>query len=273
MKILYFGGGLGNQIFEYYFYEYMAGMFARDEVYGVYPKGKFREHAGGLEVDRVFDVSLPPSSLSSASILLLIYFCKKVLGCNALCSLDPCVNNLRAIAYNAFKTDKVYYEKSKLIDFRKFDLGARNEHVLSDILTSYSVSLHVRRGDYLSAKYSARLAGIATEAYYQNAIKIIETYSRKPKFFVFSDDPAWVRAHLRLPNAVYVDWNVGKDSYKDLFLMTHCRSNIIANSTFSYWGAYLNRRVPIVVYPKVWIHPPAACPDIFPESWIGVGSC
>lgn len=131
-----------------------------------------------------------------------------------------------------------------------------------------SVSLHVRRGDYVGNSE----VDICGKAYYQRALEIICSKIKKPKFFIFSDDLAWCRQKLGIENAVYIAGNTGGDSYKDMQLMTLCRHHIIPNSSFSWWGAWLGEKEDsIVIGPKRWfngreIHRE----DIVTDRWIKV---
>ena len=132
-----------------------------------------------------------------------------------------------------------------------------------------SVSLHIRRGDYLDPENLERYGGICTIEYYMKGISIIKNYFERPSFFIFSNDMEWVKENMDIPNPVYIDINKGKDSYMDMYLMSRCKANIIANSSFSYWGAMLNiNPSPLVVYPQKWFN--NYTPDIFPQSWIGI---
>ncbi|MHA8106358.1 alpha-1,2-fucosyltransferase [Aquirufa sp. 5-AUSEE-100C1] len=272
MKILYFGGGLGNQIFEYFFYKYLSEKYPNEIIYGVYPQFKFSEHVSGLEVDRVFDLKLPPTSWLVKIIIVILFVYKKISPNNRFVSLNPCEPKLNAFVFNAFKTDKSYYENNaKLIRFRKFELGSENESIVNKMHSSNSVSIHIRRGDFLSPQYFEKLGDIATKYYYDNAIEYIINKINDPIFFVFSDDIDWVKLNLEIENAIYITWNTDKNSYKDMYLMTQCKANIIANSTFSYWGAYLNENNPIVCFPKEWIRY-EDYPNIFKDSWIGLPS-
>lgn len=79
---------------------------------------------------------------------------------------------------------------------------------------------------------------------------------------------SWVKKNLLIPSPIYIDWNNGKDSYIDMFLMSNCLYAIIANSTFSYWGATLGRKKEIIVYPAKWVNEPYTAPCIFPNHWI-----
>ena len=273
MKILYFGGGLGNQIFEFAFYLALKDRYPKERIYGIYPNFKFREHIGGFEIEKIFDVKFPPTSFKAKFVIALLFCYKKIFPHTRFCSLHSTNVNWNAIAFNAFKSDLSFYENRKdWLIFRPIYLNERNQKLINLMLSVQSVAIHVRRGDFLSSKYCDMLADIATPSYYQKAIELIKKRFSASHFFVFSDDIEWCKSHLSIPNEpVYSDWNVGKDSYIDLYLMTHVQANIIANSTFSYWGAYLNKNNSTVIYPKKWINADYY-PNIFPAHWIGLTS-
>ncbi|PTX56800.1 glycosyl transferase family 11 [Litoreibacter ponti] len=146
-----------------------------------------------------------------------------------------------------------------------------NRRWADDIRAVPSVSLHLRRGDYLTAKGAGSHAS-CDAAYYERALNhVAEKMDAEPKVFVFSDDPDWARDNLKLPFEMRVAGHNGSDKhYEDMRLISICRHNIIANSTFSWWGAWLNDNPDkVVVAPKVWFaNPKLANPDITPESWI-----
>jgi len=104
-----------------------------------------------------------------------------------------------------------------------------------------SVSIHIRRGDYLTAENQAMFGGICTEEYYEKAISYIKENVSEPRFFVFSDDPTYAKKKYAGEEYTIVDINQGKDSFFDMYLMSQCKHNICANSTFSFWGARLNK--------------------------------
>lgn len=116
-------------------------------------------------------------------------------------------------------------------------LDVANQKLSNMIQSCNSVSLHIRRGDYLLEK-NTMYRGICTEGYYENAIKYVQANVDNPFFFVFSNDIEWCRKNVRVDNVVFVDINHGVDSYKDMQLMSICKHNIIANSTFSLWGDF-----------------------------------
>ena len=115
-----------------------------------------------------------------------------------------------------------------------------NSIMLKEIADYESVSVHIRRGDYLNAKNKDVYHHLSRE-WYQRAIAIMNERINQPRFFFFSDDIIWVKEQFsNIQGAVFVDLNHGKDSYNDMRLMSACKHNIIANSTFSWWGAWLN---------------------------------
>ncbi len=159
-------------------------------------------------------------------------------------------------------------------------LDSVNTKLSEEMASMDSVAVHVRRGDYTN-QY-ASFFGTVPDAYYQKAIKEIQSRITNPKFFIFSDDIAWARKNLMLDHAVFVEHNQGDDSFKDLLLMSRCKHNIIANSTFSWWGAWLNRNPDkVVIAPQVWfresyyegkvpVYPTRIynTKDLIPEEWI-----
>lgn len=117
----------------------------------------------------------------------------------------------------------------------------RNCQTLEAMERENAVGIHIRRSDYLTVADGKRYMGICTDAYYARAIAYISERVENPVFYVFSDDTAYAGAHYRQENMHVVDWNTGRESLHDMELMSHCRHNICANSTFSIWGARLNK--------------------------------
>ncbi len=113
-----------------------------------------------------------------------------------------------------------------------------------------SVSVHVRRGDYLSQTYADRFLCL-DRSYYEPAVNIIREKMDSPRFYIFSEDPEFVEKEFAwLDDKTIVDINTGSDSFRDMQLMTKCRANIIANSTFSQWASILNENAEhITIYP------------------------
>ena len=148
-------------------------------------------------------------------------------------------------------------------------LTGKNQEIAAEISTSQSISLHVRRGDYVSNPKTRQVIGPCSEIYYQNAIKYVTERVERPRFYVFSDDPAWVKQNIQVPlPCIYVEHNVKSESYRDMQLMSLCHHHIIANSSFSWWGAWLNSRPgKIVVAPREWFAKPVNTSDLIPPAW------
>lgn len=134
-------------------------------------------------------------------------------------------------------------------------LSNQNKELLAKIKETNSVSLHMRRGDYLNKDVDRIKGGICTTAYYQQAIREMRGLNEMPTFFVFSDDIEYAKSELDFKNCEthFVSWNTSEDSFWDLYLMSQCKHNVIANSSFSWWGAWLNDNVDKrVIAPKIW---------------------
>lgn len=156
------------------------------------------------------------------------------------------------VLYDSNLIEKIYKFLIKDFEFPKLT-DVKNTEILKKIESCNSVSIHIRRGDYLNHPLFGE---ICNKEYYRKAIKIIENKVKKPVFFIFSNDIEWVKENIKIDNeSYYIDWNLEeKDSYKDMQLMSRCKHNIIANSSFSWWGALLNtNKEKIVILPKQWI--------------------
>lgn len=134
--------------------------------------------------------------------------------------------------------------------FPTLEANSLNSSLLEKISKTNSISIHVRRGDYLLSSIHQP----TSVDYYKNAIELAVGKVTNPSFFVFSDDIAWCQNNLMLPDAHYISHNDGEHSYRDMQLMSNCQHNIIANSSFSWWGAWLNNNPnKLVIAPKVWL--------------------
>lgn len=175
-----------------------------------------------------------------------------------------------------FQTEKYFKDiREDLIkDFSlKVDLNEQNKKMLEKIKSTNSVSIHFRRGDYTKKRVADKYGSCSVE-YYKNAVEYIMNNTEAPiTLFIFSDDIEWVRNNVKFDcEIVYADINSGKQGYFDLELMKNCKHNIIANSSFSWWGAWLNENYnKIVVAPQWWmknIDTTEENIDIIPENWI-----
>jgi hypothetical protein len=180
----------------------------------------------------------------------------------------------RTLYLNGYWQTPRYFEECRAELLKEFSFRTEPDGMNREILqqiksTPGAVSLHIRRGDYLNIGGSLALP----LRYYERAIKTIDEKVNEPVFFVFSDDIPWAESSLRGKGRfVFVDGNGVDSAHEDLRLMAACKHHIIANSSFSWWGAWLNpSETKTVIAPKYWmIKKETFYPDLFPESWIQI---
>lgn len=146
-------------------------------------------------------------------------------------------------------------------------VGAKLSEVIA---SSNSVSIHVRRGDYATNPEITKIHGLCSPEYYRAAIDELTKTVTAPHFFVFSDDPDWCRENLRTQHAVtFVSDNKSLKDYEELWLMSLCKHHVIANSSFSWWGAWLGRHPGKMVFaPEPWFQTRERdTRDLIPEGW------
>lgn len=158
--------------------------------------------------------------------------------------------------------------------FPEKELDKNNKDLLQRIRGTNSVSVHIRRGDYVKDEITKKFHGNCSRDYYDQAILKIMRFEEEVEFFFFSDDIKWVENEFRdFPiRKTFVASNPGSNSWKDMFLMTNCKHNIIANSSFSWWAAWLNRNsLKKVIAPRQWFNNPEKeqyTYDLIPNEWI-----
>lgn len=155
--------------------------------------------------------------------------------------------------------------------FKKLQQG-KNKELANYIKSTESISLHFRRGDYASNKKTFQHHGVCGLDYAFASIKKICNKVQKPTFFIFSDDPKWVHSNFSIEKPmIVVENNNSKKDYDDLRLMSQCKHNIIGNSSFSWWGAWLNvNPEKIVIAPRRYFNDGSDDSDLIPEDWIRV---
>ena len=134
------------------------------------------------------------------------------------------------------------------------------------------VSVHIRRGDMKNDPVTAELHGVIPLDYYQKSIEIIRSKISNPQFYFFSDDTNWAKENFSNADATFVSGEISKTHFEDLYLMSQCDHNIIANSSFSWWGAWLNNNSnKIVITPNKWFNSgPQDTQDLIPSTWIRI---
>jgi hypothetical protein len=152
-------------------------------------------------------------------------------------------------------------------------LVGRNLELSNLIKRADSVSLHIRRGDYVTDANMMAYHGVCDNEYYIKSVEKIQSAVKSPYFFVFSNDSLWVREEISLPSPMtIVEHNSPDQGIEDLRLMSMCRHNIIANSSFSWWGAWLNTNPgKIVIAPDKWFNSTSLnTKDLIPDQWIKI---
>ena len=193
-------------------------------------------------------------------------------------TFDPTIIETHGPAYleGFWQTEKYFSPIAGAIrrelTLREAPTGA-NVEMLQKIKATRSIALHVRRGDYVSDKATNAFHGTTTYQYYQTAIEEISAVEPTGTIFIFSDDPQWVRDNLQLKlPTILVDINPPERGYDDLRLMAACKHHVIANSTFSWWGAWLGEsKGQLVIAPKRWFNDSTQdASDLVPDRWMRI---
>lgn len=168
------------------------------------------------------------------------------------------------VYFQGYYFDLKYYDDIKPIlqkEFRLKEPMCLPRKIWRILLYEETVSIHIRRGDFTRLSQD-----ISRQSYYSRAIKKLNGLVKKPIFLVFSDDIEWVKENIDIDGQKIYISDMGFADYEEFTIMKHCKHNITANSTFSYWAAYLNSNTDkIVIYPKRWEKQ-----DIIPNGWIGI---
>ncbi len=278
MIITRFHGRTGNQMFQYAAGRALALRLGVDLVLD----DRLSIYKGEKSLTRVFDLpvatdkTLPPSKHDrpiAYTIWRHILARGRYVRESGL-AFDPSIlkRPFGTYLHGYWQSEKYFLDAEAAIrqDFSFPEPTGRNADIAMQIHETNSVSLHLRRGDYVSN--ASHL--VCAQPYYGAAIaSLLPRLENDPQIFVFSDDPDWARDNLMLPGApVIVDHNGAEHDYEDLRLMSLCKHNIIANSSFSWWGAWLNQNAGRhVIAPGTWFGKAELHnPDIWAQGWIKV---
>lgn len=283
-------GGLGNQIFQYAAGRATAlkrSVPLRLDVSGFASYGLYQ----GFELSKVFNLVTDIATQEDI---------KSILGCRADKTLrrvltHPVAARLRGRHYivepyfhywpeianvprdcylvGYWQSEKYFQDIAPVIraDFTfKHPLKNLNAEIARKIGQVSAVSLHVRRGDYAGNPKTTATHGLCSLEYYQQAIQYVLDRVGQPYFFIFSDDIAWAKENLKVDIPChYVNHNRGAASYIDMQLMSLCQHHIIANSSFSWWGAWLNPSPDKIVFaPRKWFANDNDVNDLIPQGWV-----
>ena len=291
---LVFSGGLGNQLFQYATYLYLKTHHPELKVFPDLFAYRYDAYHNGIEVQKIFDIDFKeeigqiekyrienhPRKSEFRRIARLCGL--KAQGYKTIydrdadspASLDLLLQKHAHILLAGFFQNPSFAEtvSAELLD--QFNpnkyLSEECERVLAGIEGRVSVSLHIRRGDYLNIPQYQVFNGLD---YYKRSINYFRDRFHSPVFLIFSNDPDWVRNHLELElDSIPVTCNQGVNSYRDLLMMARCNHNIIANSSFSWWGAWLNNNPDkTVICPTEWFKGKMSS-SVVPKSWLKFGN-
>ncbi len=173
-----------------------------------------------------------------------------------------------------WQSEKYFIDIKDIIkkDFTIKNPSNKYKNKVTQIKSKNSISLHIRRGDYVKNKETLKHHGICSLDYYNKAIQIVKKKLDNPTFFIFSDDIEWVKKNLNTKSTNFFVSGGKLQNYEELILMSKCKHNIIANSSFSWWGAWLNDNPKkIIIAPKKWFEVKKMNTiDLIPDSWIKI---
>ena len=280
-------GGLGNQMFQYAIGRSLANKLNTELKLDISGFDTYELHKYQLSQFNIVENFATESEINNFKkrrnkfvILLnklsLLNYKNKIYSEKRIFYFDPDVFKQKGNIYLSgyWQTSKYFENISTIIrnDFSvKSDSKGQNRDMLLDITESNSVAIHIRRGDYVSDPKTSNVYNICSLDYYEKCIELINKKIDSPKFFIFSDDPKWVKDNLKIPDnlKVFVSHNTPDEAHEDLRLMKNCKHFIIANSTFSWWGAWLsNNPGKIIFAPKRWMKEDIIVKDLILKDWI-----
>jgi hypothetical protein len=273
-------GGLGNQMFQYAYYTQLKylGYNVKSTVHRY---DKYKLH-NGFELSNIFqniDIEFATKEEDSIYYNKFNKFLQKLKLGNKIIHQDvfcfhekyfKLPNNCYIAGY--WSSNKYFINVQNIIKnhflFPEFNI-IKNINLYQQIISSNSVSIHVRRGDYVGHKL---YENICTVKYYKMAIEYIKNKINNPLFFVFSNDIKWCKDNFNFIDAIFIDHNHKTNSYRDMQMISNCKHNILANSSFSWWGAFLNQnKNPIIITPKKFFNGNIYDErDMYPNTWIKI---
>lgn len=281
-------GGLGNQMYQYALYKWYVSQGRECKIslnyFNQYANNICVQHDRKYLVDEIFnthsifsepkeDSKLGPCNLQMINKLSKFFHIKKknhfVESAYKEQIFDESVINIDNVFLDGYWQSIRYIDLVKDILRQEFvfkkELEGRNKELQQLILHNPSISIHVRRGDYLVLNNYIQL----DSTYYNSAVQYVINHESKPIILCFSDDIEWCRSHIKYDSIIYVDWNKGDNSYIDMQLMSCCKHNIVANSSFSFWGAWLNSNPnKIVIRPHNSYKNSKEAIDRWPNEWV-----
>jgi hypothetical protein len=282
-------GGLGNQLFQYAIARNLAFIHKTNVKVDITPFETYKLHEYSLKPLNIKESIASPKDVSSLKnptmkerIKAKIRRRMPVPPASYIREkhyhFDPDIldlpNNIYLEGY--WQTPKYFFDILDTLreEFNPHTVpGGKDLDILNKIKNSYSISIHMRRGDYVKNPKTQEYHGVCDIDYYKRCIRLLADKVQNPHFFLFSDDPKWCEENLHTNyRLTAVSHNDAKKNYEDLRLMSNCSHQIIANSSFSWWAAMLNKNpAKIVCSPQNWFkNSKNDIKDLLPETWIRI---
>ncbi len=289
MIVVQLQGGLGNQMFQYAF----GRAFAEAHQQMLFLDLSFlnKKAEGYTQRHYALDIFSNPTQIATPKDIeafdnaqkkdLLNRVKRRLLGSEFITHYEqgfqyqtfPFDDNI-ANRYIGFFQSEKYFKSYRPIILESFKFpqdGYKKSQEMRDKINSCdAISVHIRRGDYVTNQNANQFHGTCNDDYYYNALRKITNGLDNPQLFIFSDDLDWVKLHLKFDIPChYIDFNNGDRSHFDMELMSLCNHHIIANSSFSWWGAWLNDKPnKKVIAPRNWFNDASIdTKDLIPEGW------
>jgi hypothetical protein len=291
MDVVVISNGLGNQMSQFAFY--LQKRAIDENVIWIVDKNSAFDH-NGFELDKVFGINyqntfrkeaihlfyricgIKKYKFLSKPLLMFLKFCGITIieedyhynfNHQILNSSGGTLTFYKGGWHSPHYFKAVASEVRRLFKFNHALLDSVNLTYAKSILDSSSVSIHVRRGDYFNSTNYQTFGKVCTIEYYAKAIKELEKSNENLKYFIFTNDSEWVIKNFDFIDFELIDHNKGSNSWIDMYLMSLCKHHVNANSTFSWWGAWLSDyKSGITIVPREFIYNREFV-DIYPEAW------
>ncbi|RYY60601.1 MAG: alpha-1,2-fucosyltransferase [Chitinophagaceae bacterium] len=280
MVISHIFGGLGNQLFQYaagrrLSLKYSVPLVLDTTAFESYKLRKFdlEYFYASVKIAGVDDINrLKPSSRFQKLLQYSRPKKSRTYHRERSFSYDPSFESIGPEVYlKGYFQCEPYF--SPIADTIRKEFRIREEyieHVLphrEQFSSQNSVGIHIRRGDYKNSDVMQLLSSIDAE-YYKRAINLAKEKITDPSFYFFSDDIEWVKENLYVPDAVYVSGNITASPLEDFYLLSQCAHQVIPNSTFAWWAAWLNPNpAKFVIAPQQWFNNSNSNRDRVPSDW------
>lgn len=281
-------GGLGNQMFQYAF----GRALSEQKKQPLMLDTAWYYNIPAADTPRTFDLNCFPlkadvfrsdqeSPFSFHKIKFLEKVMKKLSERRMLPLKDYFAERMPSFDESVFETQgkmyfdgywqsPQYFEKIRdllIEEFTPKDLTSFDKEMMTKVKNTSSVSVHIRRGDYVSNDYARARHLVCDRDYYDKALSSLNEKYSNLKYFFFSDDPEWVKSEFYDLDIEVIEGNQDRP-WIDLYLMSGCRHHIIANSSFSWWGAWLSTEEGETIAPRIWFTNGDPMDDLIPENWV-----